>query len=103
MPTYDYTCDACRHQFEEIQPITAPPLTDCPSCGQPRLRRLFGGGGGIIFKGSGFYETDYRRKEWKTSNDHGPARPAGDAPTADNAAASGNPASDSSARTVASS
>ncbi len=100
MPTYDYTCDACRHQFEEIQPITAPPLTDCPSCGQPRLRRLFGGGGGIIFKGSGFYETDYRRKEWKTPNEHGTASgTSGDA----QATASGNATSDSSAQTAATS
>lgn len=60
MPTYEYRCDACSHQFDEFQSITAKPLRKCPSCGIPKLRRLIGTGAGVIFKGSGFYETDYR-------------------------------------------
>ncbi len=60
MPTYEYKCQACDHQFEQLQPITAKPLRKCPSCGKLKLVRLIGSGAGIIFKGSGFYQTDYR-------------------------------------------
>ena len=65
MPTYDYVCDACEHAFEEFQAITAKPLRKCPQCGKLKLRRLIGTGAGIIFKGSGFYETDYRSDGYK--------------------------------------
>src|SRR5690242_540435 len=61
MPTYDYRCNACQHTFDELQSFSEPPLTKCPKCKKNKLERLFGGGGAIIFKGSGFYETDYRR------------------------------------------
>lgn len=61
MPTYDYECRGCGHQFEELQSFSEPVLTKCPACKKNKLERLFGGGGAIIFKGSGFYETDYRR------------------------------------------
>ena len=61
MPTYDYECRACGHTFDELQSFSEPPLTKCPKCKKNKLDRLFGGGGAIIFKGSGFYETDYRR------------------------------------------
>jgi len=61
MPTYDYVCDACGHELAAFQSITDDPLTECPACGEPRLRRRIGAGAGIIFKGSGFYETDYKR------------------------------------------
>lgn len=67
MPTYEYVCDACEHAFEEFQPISAKPLRKCPDCGKPRLRRLIGTGAGVIFKGSGFYETDYRSEGYKKS------------------------------------
>ena len=60
MPTYEYICDACEHEFEEFQSITAKSLKKCPECGKNKLRRLIGTGAGIIFKGSGFYQTDYR-------------------------------------------
>lgn len=60
MPTYDYQCDACQHAFEAFQSITASPLTECPECKKPALRRLIGAGAGPIFKGSGFYCTDYK-------------------------------------------
>ncbi len=65
MPTYEYVCDACDHQFEEFQSITASPLRKCPECGKRKLRRLIGGGAGFIFKGSGFYSTDYRSDGYK--------------------------------------
>ncbi len=60
MPTYDYHCDACEADFELFQAITAKPIKKCPKCGKSRVRRLIGAGAGIIFKGSGFYQTDYR-------------------------------------------
>lgn len=65
MPTYDYQCAACNHTFEEFQSITAKPLRKCPGCGKNQLKRLIGTGAGIIFKGSGFYETDYRSESYK--------------------------------------
>jgi putative FmdB family regulatory protein len=65
MPTYDYLCGACEHKFEEFQSITAPSLKKCPVCGKLKLKRLIGTGAGIIFKGSGFYETDYRSENYK--------------------------------------
>jgi putative FmdB family regulatory protein len=68
MPTYDYECTACGHRFDELQSFSAPPLTKCPKCKKNKLVRLFGGGGAIIFKGSGFYETDYRRAGEKANN-----------------------------------
>ncbi len=65
MPTYEYRCEACKHEFEQYQSITAAPLRKCPACGQRALQRLLGTGGGIIFKGSGFYQTDYRSESYK--------------------------------------
>ena len=65
MPTYEYVCDACDHQFEEFQSITASPLRKCPECSRRKLRRLIGGGAGFIFKGSGFYSTDYRSEGYR--------------------------------------
>lgn len=65
MPTYDYRCSGCGHQFEEFQSITAAPLKKCPKCGKAKLVRLIGTGAGVIFKGSGFYETDYRSDSYK--------------------------------------
>jgi putative FmdB family regulatory protein len=66
MPTYEYHCDACGHEFDELQSFSAEPLTKCPSCKKKKLRRLFGTGASIIFKGSGFYETDYRSESYKS-------------------------------------
>ncbi len=65
MPTYDYVCERCEHAFEAFHSITAKPLRKCPECGKMSLRRLIGTGAGIIFKGSGFYETDYRSDSYK--------------------------------------
>jgi len=65
MPTYEYACEACGDEFERFQSITARPLRKCPKCGKNKLQRLIGTGAGIIFKGSGFYETDYRSESYK--------------------------------------
>jgi len=65
MPTYDYVCDACDHRFELFQSITAVPERKCPECKRLKLRRLIGPGAAIVFKGSGFYSTDYRSESYK--------------------------------------
>jgi len=65
MPTYDYKCEACGHRFDQFQSITAAPLKRCPTCGKNKLHRLIGTGAGVIFKGSGFYTTDYRSEGYK--------------------------------------
>jgi len=65
MPTYDYRCNNCKHTFEAFQSITKKPLRKCPECGKLKLQRLIGAGGGILFRGSGFYQTDHRSKAYK--------------------------------------
>lgn len=67
MPTYDYECDACDHKFELYQSITADPEKKCPNCKKMKLRRLIGTGAAVVFKGSGFYQTDYRSESYKKS------------------------------------
>jgi putative FmdB family regulatory protein len=69
MPTYDYACDACGHVWEEFQPMAAKPTKKCPDCGKSKAKRKIGAGAGIIFKGSGFYQTDYRSDSYKKSAD----------------------------------
>ena len=65
MPTYDYECDACGHAFELFQSISEPVKRKCPACKKQKLRRLFGTGAAVMFKGSGFYQTDYRSDSYK--------------------------------------
>jgi putative FmdB family regulatory protein len=67
MPTYEYKCNACGEAFEKFQPMTAAPVKKCPKCGKSKVRRLISAGGGMIFKGSGFYITDYRSEGYQTS------------------------------------
>src|SRR5215510_9067583 len=67
MPTYDYECDACDHAFEEFQSMLDKPLKKCPKCGKAKLRRLIGTGAAILFKGAGFYQTDYRSDSYKSA------------------------------------
>ena len=67
MPTYAYACEHCDHKFEAFQSITAKPMRKCPACGHASLKRLIGTGAGIIFKGSGFYCTDYRSDSYQTA------------------------------------
>jgi len=78
MPTYEYACQSCDHEFEQFQSMKDAPLEECPECGEKKLKRLVGGGAGLIFKGTGFYITDYRKPggggegkagETKTSSD----------------------------------
>ncbi len=63
MPTYEYECSACGHAFEELQSMQAHKLTKCPQCHKEKLHRLIGSGNGVIFKGTGFYATDYKKKD----------------------------------------
>jgi putative FmdB family regulatory protein len=81
MPTYEYECRKCGHRFEKFQSITAPPVKTCPQC-RGKVARLLSGGAGIIFKGSGFYQTDYKKTS-NTSHVHakGGDKPAGGAKT----------------------
>lgn len=65
MPTYEYRCSNCDHELEAFQSITAKSLKKCPECGKLKLQRLISSGAGLIFKGSGFYETDYRSESYK--------------------------------------
>ena len=65
MPTYDYECDACDHEFELFQSINDSVKRKCPECGKLKLRRLFGTGAAVVFKGSGFYQTDYRSESYQ--------------------------------------
>ncbi len=67
MPTYEYACDACEHKWEEFQSIKAPATQKCPECGKKKARRLISAGGGFLFKGTGFYITDYRSDSYKKS------------------------------------
>jgi putative FmdB family regulatory protein len=79
MPTYDYECSACGHTFDELQSFSDPPLSKCPKCKKKKLNRLFGGGGAIVFKGSGFYETDYRRAGQTNGDGKGEKAESGEA------------------------
>lgn len=65
MPTYDYECRTCKHAWEVFQPITAKPLRKCPECGKSTAKRVIGPGAAILFRGSGFYQTDYRSDSYK--------------------------------------
>ncbi|MCH7559571.1 MAG: zinc ribbon domain-containing protein [Planctomycetes bacterium] len=70
MPTYDYICESCGGKFERFQSIIAKPLRKCPKCGKRKLKRLIGAGAGVIFKGSGFYQTDYRSESYKKAKEN---------------------------------
>jgi putative FmdB family regulatory protein len=68
MPIYEYKCDNCHHAFEALQSFKEDPLTKCPNCGKNKLKKQVSGGAGLIFKGSGFYLTDYKNKHSKKSS-----------------------------------
>jgi putative FmdB family regulatory protein len=85
MPTYEYLCEACGHELELFQSITESPKKKCPACKKSKLRRKIGGGAGFLFKGSGFYLTDYRSDSYKKAAE-AESKPATDAPKADGAA-----------------
>jgi putative FmdB family regulatory protein len=90
MPTYDYECDGCGHKFELFQTISEPLKKKCPECKKQKLRRLFGTGAAVMFKGSGFYQTDYRSDSYKK------AAAADSKPTGDSTSKSEGKSSDSS-------
>lgn len=96
MPTYEYACRSCNHRLDAFQSMRDEPLTTCPKCGEPTLKRLIGRGAGIIFKGSGFYETDYKRPRESGESGSGDSKPA---TAAAPAAAPGTTASSASAST----
>jgi putative FmdB family regulatory protein len=101
MPTYDYECDSCQHRFELFQSIREPVKRKCPECGKLKLRRLFGTGAGVVFKGSGFYQTDYRSDSYKQKADaegraateHGSSDSSGSSSQASTSDTSAKPAS----------
>jgi putative FmdB family regulatory protein len=95
MPTYDYECDACSHTFELFQTITEAHKKKCPACGKLKLRRLFGSGAAVVFKGSGFYQTDYRSESYKKGAER--AKKAKDAKTEKKGSEAGKSASSSAA------
>ena len=87
MPTYDYRCNGCGHAFEHFQSMSEPLLRKCPECGKQKLERLIGAGAGFLFKGAGFYITDYRSDSYqaaakKESGGSG-EKAAGDKPASD--------------------
>ncbi len=82
MPTYDYRCEKCGHTFDAFQRMSEDLLTECPKCKEHALKRLIGAGAGIIFKGSGFYETDYKRsRSDKESKSESKSEPKGEPKT----------------------
>ena len=89
MPTYDYLCPDCGHRWEKFQSMSADPLKECPNCGRESAKRLIGTGAGVIFKGGGFYETDYRNDKYKadakkdTGDGGGKSDAKGDGKTSD--------------------
>jgi putative FmdB family regulatory protein len=95
MPTYEYACQKCGHEFEQFQSMRDEPLRKCPQCKKAGLKRLVGGGAGLIFKGTGFYITDYKKKSGGEPKS-GEAKSTGEAkPAAAPAGAAAKPAADS--------
>ena len=76
MPTYQYECSGCGYEFEVLQSMKDAKLRKCPECGKLKLSRLIGGGSGVIFKGSGFYATDYKKKEAAAASPKSENKPA---------------------------
>lgn len=93
MPTYEYECQKCRHRFEQFQRITEPAVQRCPKC-HGRVRRLVSGGSGIIFKGNGFYITDYCRKNQNKTAETAPTGKTAAAKTDKSTACKESPAED---------
>ncbi len=96
MPTYEYICNACQHEFESFHSIKAPPISVCPKCKKRKVARKLGIGGAVIFKGGGFYETDYRSESYKKGESASRESTEGSATasTPSNAPASTAPAKD---------
>jgi putative FmdB family regulatory protein len=99
MPTYDYRCRGCSHELEHFQSMTAAPLTTCPECAEPELERLIGTGAGLLFKGSGYYQTDYRSESYRkdAKADKESSSGAGTDSSADKSKGNASPKKDGSA------
>ncbi|WP_165219512.1 FmdB family zinc ribbon protein [Aquisphaera insulae] len=95
MPTYDYVCDACGHEFEAFESIKSDPQSVCPTCHEHKLRRKIGPGAAILFKGSGFYQTDYRSESYKKAAKSD--KPASDSSSASSSKGEGGASGTSSA------
>lgn len=94
MPTYDYVCDACEHEFELFQSIKENAKKKCPECKKNKLRRKFGPGAAIVFKGSGFYQTDYRSDAYKKDAAADKKSSSGESKKSDSSKGSSNKSSD---------
>ncbi len=103
MPTYDYICDACKHEFEAYESIKADPQTVCPTCHEVKLRRKIGGGAAILFKGSGFYQTDYRSESYKSAAKADTASQSSSSSSSDSGSKSDSSSSSSSSSSPSSS
>ncbi|MGH8018624.1 MAG: FmdB family zinc ribbon protein [Opitutaceae bacterium] len=103
MPTYEYACRSCAEVFDVYQSMRDAPLTSCPKCGKPGLKRLIGRGAGIIFKGSGFYETDYKRAGQKSEAGATKAESGGESKGGSTSAAESSKGSDSGKSSASSS
>ncbi len=101
MPTYEYKCDACGNEFEEFQSITSKPTKKCPKCGKSKVRRLISAGAGMIFKGSGFYITDYREAGYaeKAKADNGGGEKSDKSESKSDAKSDGKPETKSEPKT----
>ncbi|HWR83336.1 MAG TPA: FmdB family zinc ribbon protein [Candidatus Deferrimicrobium sp.] len=100
MPTYEYRCEKCSHEFEAFQSMTEPPVQTCPMCAGP-VKRIISGGAGFLFKGSGFYITDYRSKEYKAAAEKDKDKTSSassDSKTSDSAKPDASTKSDSSSK-----
>jgi putative FmdB family regulatory protein len=83
MPTYEYRCTACKHGFEVFHSIKDSPKRKCPQCGKNTLERVIGTGGAVIFKGSGFYQTDYRSESYKKAVEADKPKDGGESKSSD--------------------
>jgi putative FmdB family regulatory protein len=101
LPTYEYECTACGHAFEKFHSMTAAPVKKCPSCGKSKVRRLISTGAGLLFKGSGFYITDYRSESYNKSAKADGTSATGDAKGGDAKPASGDTAAPAKTETKA--
>ena len=81
MPTYEYECDGCGYAFEHLQSMADKKLKKCPKCSKMKLHRLIGSGSGIIFKGTGFYETDFKTKDKPKETKSSDSTPKSDSKT----------------------
>jgi putative FmdB family regulatory protein len=97
MPTYDYVCGNCGHKWELFQSIKAEPIKVCPECKKKKAQRVIGPGAGIIFKGSGFYQTDYRSSAYKKAAEADQkSQSAGDSKKSDSSSSDSKPSSSKS-------